>query len=403
MNNSRLLVFGILGLAIAATSSAPANARPAICNKLERQLASAGSTGNNAKFARAATAQAQQLQIARGQARSLGCNSGLFTSSANSQACKRINSTISKMQSNLASLKSKAGGISPAAGRSRILAALEANDCNQRDAVVQPVSAKRELPKKPSKQTGLVTLLFGGQKVERRLPEPVSVDTALKKARSKGSIQNIRVTNGSDGGIDYNISYGNYRTLCVRTCDGYYFPVSYNSSNSKFSLDSKLCQQMCPGTEVSLYVHRVPDQEPEEMVSLTGEPYAKLETAFKYRQDGLGSVAGCTCHAQTQSVDAAQSADAKDLAASSLADRKWIPYPAKKPSSMLDEETRLNEAGGLDAAAMRYLIDAKTPQAETLAAQKLENQGNIRVVGPVYLPAQVQAEAGQVPDQTTVR
>ena len=36
---------------------------------------------------------------------------------------------------------------------------------------------------------------------------------------------------------------GTYRTLCVRTCDGYYFPISFKVTRAKFNTDSIACLQ----------------------------------------------------------------------------------------------------------------------------------------------------------------
>ncbi len=77
---------------------------------------------------------------------------------------------------------------------------------------------------------------------------------------------------------------GSFRTLCVRTCDGYYFPISFTTSSHNFKRDQAVCAAMCPAANVRLYVHRNPGQESEDMVSVDGEAYAKLDTAFAYRE-----------------------------------------------------------------------------------------------------------------------
>lgn len=374
--------------------SAPAEARPAICGKLERQLSSTSkSSGGNAKFAKAAAAQARQLQIARGQARSYGCNGGLFAGNSNPGACTRINSTIRRMESNLSSLKSKAGGGVPSqTGRLRILAALDANDCNKREDIVKTVSLEKKRVENKKSERGLLTILFGGNKVERRLPAAIE-DGSHRIIKEKPSIQTVKVTNGRNGSQNFSVATGDYRTVCVRTCDGYYFPVSYNSAQSKFGLDTKLCQQMCPGTEVALYVHRVPDQESEDMVSLSGRPYAELATAFKYREVGLGVTPGCSCRAQQQEAMLDEPVEATPKSKRS----KWVPLPTAKPIAMLDEETRLNTIGGLDAGAIRLLTDPNIATAQVAA------DSTIRVVGPAFLPAQAQAEVVPVPARTSVR
>ena len=386
---------GLVASAFLFVQTAPVEARPAICGKLERQLASAGkSSGGNSKFVKASAAQARQLQIARGQARSFGCGGGLFGGNNNTGACSRIKSTIRKMEANLSSLNSKArGGIPSSTSRSRILAALDANDCNRRDGLVKAVSVEKKRVEKRVQEDGLLTILFGGRKVERRIPVAIE-DNSRRIIKERPSIQTVKVTNGREGSQNVSVATGNYRTVCVRTCDGYYFPVSYNSAQSKFGLDTKLCEQMCPGTEVALYVHRVPDEESEDMVSLSGRPYAELATAFKYREVGLGVTPGCSCRAQMQET-AFVDEQAEDTPKSKRS--KWVPLPTAKPVAMLDEETRMNTVGGLDAAAIRFLTDPKTATAQVAA------NSNVRVVGPAFLPDQAQAEAVQVPDLTTVR
>ena len=100
-----------------------------------------------------------------------------------------------------------------------------------------------------------------------------------------------------DGHIRYSAPPGSYRTLCVRTCDGYYFPMSSASSPSEFDRDQMNCQSSCPGTEVQIYYHRL-GLESEDMVSgLSGLPYSELPTAYLYKQTDAPSPAGCTCSA----------------------------------------------------------------------------------------------------------
>jgi len=82
----------------------------------------------------------------------------------------------------------------------------------------------------------------------------------------------------------YGSGYGGtYRTLCVRSGDGYYFPVSFSTTPDHFNTDAATCQAMCPGADVSLYVHRNPGEDVDSMVSLSGTPYSALPHAFKYR------------------------------------------------------------------------------------------------------------------------
>jgi Protein of unknown function (DUF2865) len=85
---------------------------------------------------------------------------------------------------------------------------------------------------------------------------------------------------------------GMYRTLCVRLCDGFYFPISYSTRRGRFASDAKQCEQSCPAGS-RLFVHRNPGQDVDDMVDLDGRPYRSLPTAFLHRAQ---YIADCTCH-----------------------------------------------------------------------------------------------------------
>jgi hypothetical protein len=82
-----------------------------------------------------------------------------------------------------------------------------------------------------------------------------------------------------------------YKTLCVRLCDGFYFPISHSTRRGRFAVDAKQCEQSCP-TGSRLFVHRNPGQDVDDMVELDGRPYRSLPTAFLHRAQ---YVADCTC------------------------------------------------------------------------------------------------------------
>jgi Protein of unknown function (DUF2865) len=84
---------------------------------------------------------------------------------------------------------------------------------------------------------------------------------------------------------------GTYRTLCVRLCDGFYFPISYATRRERFVGDSKQCEQRCPGRS-RLFVHRNPGEDVDKMVALDGRPYSSLPTAFLHRTK---HVKDCAC------------------------------------------------------------------------------------------------------------
>lgn len=84
---------------------------------------------------------------------------------------------------------------------------------------------------------------------------------------------------------------GTYRTLCVRLCDGYFYPISVATTPARFTHDEATCQSSCR-SPARLYVYPNPGGEPEQMVSLDGRPYTVLPAAFLFR---TRYDASCTC------------------------------------------------------------------------------------------------------------
>lgn len=81
------------------------------------------------------------------------------------------------------------------------------------------------------------------------------------------------------------------RTMCVRMCDGYYFPLSNKISVRNLSAESARCKASC-SSDARLYYTASKDPEPASMVDLTGRRYDAMEKAYTYRK---ALVPGCTC------------------------------------------------------------------------------------------------------------
>ena len=84
---------------------------------------------------------------------------------------------------------------------------------------------------------------------------------------------------------------GRFRTMCVRLCDGYYWPISNNVGRSRFYRDSRACRSSC-GEESRLFFHSSSSGDASEMVDQQGRPYMLLPNAFRYRKQ---LVDGCRC------------------------------------------------------------------------------------------------------------
>jgi hypothetical protein len=82
-----------------------------------------------------------------------------------------------------------------------------------------------------------------------------------------------------------------YRTLCVRTCDGYMFPISTRTTRRGFYRDQMRCRASC-GEETRLFLVPAGAAEMAGAVDVHGRPYSSLRTANLYKKT---RVDGCQC------------------------------------------------------------------------------------------------------------
>lgn len=256
-------------------TSLPADAA-SVCARLRDKLSSATETiGNTAEvraYARAAAQQNQEILKVRADIRRYGCSSGSFIviGGPNARTCDTLTSTLSRMQQNLSALKDHQSNLTTKSlsdsSRARILNALEANGCNDIEDD-PPETASRTLPP--------VNASFS--QIETETPQPPE----------NYSIRNI-------GGAGQT---GSLQTVCVRTCDGGFFPISSNAGTSSFTRDAQVCSMMCPGVSTQLFYHSVGTQETGDMISaVNGKPYGEQSFAYKYRNASSVRDKSCSCN-----------------------------------------------------------------------------------------------------------
>lgn len=314
----------------------PATAASRVCRQLEAELASArggGRQGDQRKYDRAVAAQAEQIAIARRQARSAGCSFRILGGNA---ACDILHDRIGRMEANLAALQRKRaqlGSGTPRRNRLRILAELDANGC-------------------------------------RGKPQPEVRPAPMVEARS---VQGALPDDGSETIDDVAITapVGDVRTVCVRICDGYFFPMSNASGPGDFERDQRNCEAACPGTEMRLYRQ---DEAGEAMMSTaTGEPYSALPSAFAYKTEGVKPPVGCGCGA------------ANNPAPAGIGPTASVPVPslADKPGGSIIHLGTDGTEKAPEEKSPAPVPPTPAPQAE---ARPMDDR-KVRVVGPTFLPA----------------
>src|ERR1700720_3774647 len=256
-----------------------------MCPRLEAQLATIDRGGGDPakddqirRYQDAATKQQSELDRVTSQARRMGCDSSGFFSlfSGQSAQCGPVNNQIQQMRANLdqitTSLERLRGG--PGNGdrdnqRRSVLLALAQNNCGP-----QYANAVR------SQQGNFLDNLFGNNNPNPGAPP-----------------------------ADLGPQSGTYRTVCVRSCDGAYFPISFATVPGRFPDDERTSKALCPAAGAALYSYRTPGEDMTSAVSINGQPYSSSPNAFRYRQEFNPS---CSCKAAGQTwSDALKTIDDK--------------------------------------------------------------------------------------------
>ncbi|QCK88083.1 DUF2865 domain-containing protein [Phreatobacter aquaticus] len=85
--------------------------------------------------------------------------------------------------------------------------------------------------------------------------------------------------------------HGGATAYCVRSCDGYYFPVGPAQSGGSRQAQDMTCNALCPGADVALYrTHN--GGTIETAAGPRGQVYQSLRNAFRFREK---FDATCTC------------------------------------------------------------------------------------------------------------
>jgi hypothetical protein len=328
-----------------------------VCTRLEGQLAAidrAGADPARAEQARRIeeTLGRQQgdLDRVQSQFQRLGCQPPSLLSIFVSQPpqCSALNGQIQQMRANIdrtqADLQRTRRGGEDDMQRQGVIGALAQNNCGAQYQRAAAAAAPQ--------QRGFFETLFGG-------PGSVIAPPA------QGDYPQV----GASG----------YRTLCVRTCDGYYFPISNSTSSTRFAEDEQACQKLCPASEVALYSHRNPGEEIAQAVANNGRLYKDMPNAFRYRRE---FVATCGCRMPGQSW-----ADALGQIRDSTVERGDIVVTEEKAKAMSQPAapaTRTATPAAPRTDAKRPAPAEATDTGSTPDADP--SKRNVRAVGPTFIP-----------------
>lgn len=332
-----------------------------MCPRLEAQLAmiDRGGGGDPAKdeqirrYQDSAARQQAELDRVTLQAKRMGCDSSGFFSLFNGRnaQCGPVNNQIQQMRANLEEITTNLerlrsgglGGNDRENQRHSVLLALAQNSCGP-----QYAAALQQQQQGPG---NFLNNLFGGNNTPNATP------------------------------IDSGPQSGTYRTVCVRTCDGGYFPISFATVPARFPDDERTCKALCPATDATLYAYRNPGEDMNQAVSIGGQPYTSSPNAFRFRQEFNPT---CSCKAPGQTwADALKNIDDK-AAAEQQGDIIVTDESAKKMSRPQQTKATPARKGTVATTAPNPAAPQSTPAATSGASS---DGKQIRTVGPTFIPA----------------
>ena len=270
-----------LTLALFLAAAAPAAAQTsAICEDLRGRLADLPQViGNGPEIRQYASAIAEQnleLRKLRNDLRSNGCSvdSMVVIGGENDRYCSDLQESESRMIDNIHYLQDRRNQLREAGGsdvneRRELMAALDDNGCND-DPGYQPDE-------------------------RADVPAPSTEEQAMRGDTF------IPLGNGEEGNTQYGVPRGemmsHVSTMCVRSCDGGFFPISTNATSIDFSRDASTCSKMCPGIETELFYQDVSNTDAANMISAaTGARYSAMPNAFAYKNRAPGEKSSCSCN-----------------------------------------------------------------------------------------------------------
>ena len=369
---SRLMTLALLAV-LAGATGAKAQEEPQEgaedgagqqCLALEARLAALDRSGPRRADPRQIEQQIAKLQNdfdrTSAYSKGIGCGRRFIFAPEPPAECGPLEGKLKQMQVSLDRLiaQRNQAGQTPADPRRRdLLFALARNKCGPQYRLVERKVVVRE-PGQQQKR-GFLEMLFGGGGAQ----ETVREETVVEPEMNPGETPRVST----------------YRTVCVRTCDGFFFPISYQTTRNAFKRDEAICQATCPGAEAKLFAYGNPGGKMETAADADGQPYTKLENAFRYRKE---FVAGCSCKPEGMNwAEALSGVDDKTVKKGDIVvDQATAEAMARAKTP--EEQAKIQaEAKAKAADALAKARAARTAEAQSQRRRRDEDGGGFDQTG----------------------
>ena len=330
------------------------------------QAAIAAPSRSDPAAAEAARKVRAQLDTTGAYARSIGCDNKqfLFFGQAPPPQCGGLKARMAAMRAQFDALQARASGDS---GQKRALIARYNAACRQNAA--------------PQREQGFFDTLFGG------FHDAPSGSDAAPAAQEPGP--------APEGGDQDQARGGGSQALCVRTCDGGFFPLPMSARSASSDQLLELCRALCPNAEVQLFT-RNSSRDIATAVSIDGTPYENLPNALKFTKK-FDPECGCKpprqswvealAHAE-QVLDEMGVAKASDTTVTEQQSKAMSQPEPSRPAQGAAAKKAKNRKGAPAPASEDVGVIASPPAAAQPETQTVESPGpdgaprQVQVVGP---------------------
>ena len=255
------------------------------CDRWRTELASMRGGGGGQRSAAAAQQAGAELSRAINYSRQIGCDRSQFFGGGAPQ-CGALNARISQLQAQFSQLQGQAQSAGSAERRAQLAGLIEAN-CQTRGVyqTPPPLPVGAAPQQQPRRERTFFEALFGIE--PQRGPVPDQIESTLPELDPNQQPE------------EKGIRFGAGMPVCVRTCDGFFFPLS-NSPGGREN-QAEMCAALCPSAEMQVF-YMSGNGDIESSVGRGGQAYASLPNAGKYIRSYDPT---CGCRKQGESWTAA--------------------------------------------------------------------------------------------------
>ncbi len=240
------------GVAFGLLAVSPAAGESPYCTELRAQITRASSGGGAGRFQAAAAKQRGEYARVAARGRALGCDRGqfLFFGDPPPPQCGQINAQLHQLSGTVAAYERASADDG---GQRQALAARYEAECRNPQAAQARVARPRNFFEE----------LFG---------VPPDDSSGMREA-PVGPDPDQEPSDGTPR--------GGPMAICVRACDGGFFPISYSARSSNLDDLATMCRALCPNAEVKLYTASQ-WKGLSSALSIDGEAYSDHPNAHKF-------------------------------------------------------------------------------------------------------------------------